>query len=180
MSIHLVFSFLLCFTGALFIALSNIGSLYFEYVLLARVHKDIIAVDSEQQEREEDNHNEEEDTVEETDTEELTRNYCKKAASVLLAPFRDLKEGWAVYSKQKIMPAGIALALLFVSVLQFGSIMTVVLNWAGVPPYVIAIFRGLGALFGILATTTFGLYVQRVLLHSRCLTRNSSHARVFL
>lgn len=138
--------------GAVFIAGSNLASLYFEYLLLSKVHKSVIAV-AEQNGQHISAEGEQDGVMEES--EESSQGFVSRVLQNAAAPFRDLRDGGREYLKQKIMPAGLSLAILFVSVLQFGSIMTVVLNWAGVPPYVIAVFRGLGALFGIMATLTF-------------------------
>lgn len=66
-----------------------------------------------------------------------------------------LREGWAVYARQQVFPAALALAMLYVSTIAFGSIMTVFLNWTGIPIFILSAARGVGAMFGVLATVTF-------------------------
>jgi hypothetical protein len=66
-----------------------------------------------------------------------------------------LRSGWHIYARQSVFPAALALALLYVSTIAFGSIMTVFLNWAGIPIFILAAARGFGAVFGVLATLTF-------------------------
>lgn len=72
--------------------------------------------------------------------------------------------GWRVYCQQEVALAGVSLALLYFTVLSFGSLMTAVLNWRGVPAYVLALARGVAALIGILATVAYPT------LHSRLKT----------
>ncbi|BFI31265.1 solute carrier family 40 (iron-regulated transporter), member 1 [Marchantia polymorpha subsp. ruderalis] len=64
-------------------------------------------------------------------------------------------EGWTVYLQQEVMLAGVSLALLYFTVLSFGSLMTAVLNWRGVPAYVLGLARGVAAIIGILATVAY-------------------------
>ncbi|CAK9864685.1 unnamed protein product [Sphagnum jensenii] len=64
-------------------------------------------------------------------------------------------KGWLTYMHQEAMLAGLALALLYFTVLSFGSFMTAVLDWRGVPPYVLGLARAVAALVGILATVVY-------------------------
>ncbi|KAG0554856.1 hypothetical protein KC19_12G125500 [Ceratodon purpureus] len=73
-----------------------------------------------------------------------------------------LVEGWATYMHQEAMLAGLALALLYFTVLSFGSFMTAVLNWRGIPAYALALARGVAALFGILATVIYPVVHARL------------------
>lgn len=47
-------------------------------------------------------------------------------------------ESWAVYARQEVMLPGVALAILYFSVLSFGTLMTATLDWEGIPAYVIS------------------------------------------
>ncbi|XP_060174474.1 solute carrier family 40 member 2 [Lycium barbarum] len=60
--------------------------------------------------------------------------------------------GWKAYLQQDVVLPGLALALLFFSVLSFGTLMTATLEWEGIPAYVIGIARGVSATIGIAAT----------------------------
>ncbi|KAF7825471.1 solute carrier family 40 member 2-like [Senna tora] len=62
---------------------------------------------------------------------------------------------WRVYLQQEVVLPGIALALLFFTVLSFGTLMTATLEWEGIPAYVIGIARGLSAVIGITATVVY-------------------------
>ncbi|CDP06418.1 unnamed protein product [Coffea canephora] len=59
---------------------------------------------------------------------------------------------WKVYLEQDVVLPGIALALLYFTVLSFGTLMTAALEWQGIPAYIIGIARGTSATIGILAT----------------------------
>lgn len=84
-----------------------------------------------------------------------TKSMCTAAtASCTL-----LRDGWSVYARQQVFPAALALAMLYVSTIAFGSIMTVFLNWTGIPIFILSAARGVGAVFGVLATVTFEPYV---------------------
>ncbi|XP_027337261.1 solute carrier family 40 member 2-like [Abrus precatorius] len=62
---------------------------------------------------------------------------------------------WRVYLQQEVALPGIALALLFFTVLSFGTLMTATLEWEGIPAYVIGIARGISAVIGIAATVVY-------------------------
>ncbi|KAE8667337.1 Solute carrier family 40 member 1 [Hibiscus syriacus] len=64
-------------------------------------------------------------------------------------------DAWKVYLQQDVVLAGVALALLFFTVLSFGTLMTAVLQWKGIPAYVIGIARGISASIGIAATVLY-------------------------
>ncbi|KAK6943414.1 Ferroportin-1, partial [Dillenia turbinata] len=59
---------------------------------------------------------------------------------------------WRIYLKQDIVLPGVALSLLYFTVLSFGTLMTAALEWLGIPAFVIGIARGISALIGVAAT----------------------------
>ncbi|XP_054783353.1 solute carrier family 40 member 2-like isoform X2 [Prosopis cineraria] len=69
---------------------------------------------------------------------------------------------WKVYLQQEIVLPGIALALLFFTVLSFGTLMTATLEWEGIPAYVIGIARGVSAVIGIAATVVYPVLQSRI------------------
>lgn len=71
-------------------------------------------------------------------------------------------DAWIVYSKQEIVLPGIALALLYFTVLSFGTLMTATLEWKGIPAYVIGIARGISAIVGIGATVVYPILHSRI------------------
>ncbi|KAL4189543.1 hypothetical protein AMTRI_Chr08g207640 [Amborella trichopoda] len=63
--------------------------------------------------------------------------------------------GWLVYTRQDVLIPGVALSLLYFTVLSFGTLMTATLEWEGIPAYVIGIARGISAMIGISATLLY-------------------------
>ncbi|CAN1276867.1 Solute carrier family 40 member 1 [Linum perenne] len=59
---------------------------------------------------------------------------------------------WSVYLRQNVVLPGVALALLYFTVLSFGTLMTATLEWEGIPAYIIGLARGVSAIIGISAT----------------------------
>uniref|UniRef100_A0ACD5ZZK7 Uncharacterized protein n=1 Tax=Avena sativa TaxID=4498 RepID=A0ACD5ZZK7_AVESA len=64
-------------------------------------------------------------------------------------------ESWAVYVRQEVMLPGFALAIVYFTVLSFGTLMTAALDWRGIPAYVISLAWGFGAIVGIAATLLY-------------------------
>ena len=63
--------------------------------------------------------------------------------------------GWATYFKQSVWPAALALALLYLTVLSLGLLMTAYLKWQGMTEAVLSLYRGAGAVSGLLGTVVF-------------------------
>ncbi|MCL7024605.1 hypothetical protein MKW94_012314 [Papaver nudicaule] len=66
-------------------------------------------------------------------------------------------DAWIVYLQQDVVLPGVALSLLYFTVLSFGTLMTATLEWKGIPAYVIGIVRGISAMVGIAATLLYPL-----------------------
>ena len=62
---------------------------------------------------------------------------------------------FALYWKQWALPAAVALALLYLTVMSFGILMTAYLKWKGLGETTLALYRGGGAISGIFATVAF-------------------------
>ncbi|CAL5389949.1 unnamed protein product [Camellia sinensis] len=69
---------------------------------------------------------------------------------------------WRVYLQQDVVLPGVALALLYFTVLSFGTLMTATLEWEGIPAYVIGIARGVSATIGIGATFLYPILQSRI------------------
>ena len=65
------------------------------------------------------------------------------------------REALALYWRQPVLPAALALALLYFTVLSLGFLMTAYLHSRGVPDTVIAVVRAFGAASGLSATAVF-------------------------
>ncbi|CAI0424027.1 unnamed protein product [Linum tenue] len=69
---------------------------------------------------------------------------------------------WRVYMRQSVVLPGVALALLFFTVLSFGTLMTATLEWEGIPAYVIGLGRGVSAIIGISATFVYPVMQSQI------------------
>ncbi|KAJ7532070.1 hypothetical protein O6H91_14G071000 [Diphasiastrum complanatum] len=70
--------------------------------------------------------------------------------------------GWNVYIYQEAALAAVALALLYFTVLSFGTLMTAFLQMRGVPPYVLGLARAVAAAVGIAATFIYPILQARL------------------
>lgn len=78
---------------------------------------------------------------------------------VTTAPFLG---AWRVYLRQQVLLPGVVLALLYFTVLSFGTLMTATLEWQGIPAFVIGIARGISAMVGIGATFVYPFLQSRI------------------
>ncbi|KAI3414484.1 Solute carrier family 40 protein [Psidium guajava] len=69
---------------------------------------------------------------------------------------------WRTYLRQEVVLPGVALALLYFTVLSFGTLMMADLKWEGIPAYVIGIGRGISATIGIAATLFYPFLHSRI------------------
>eukprot|EP00052_Salpingoeca_macrocollata_P023777 m.210051 g.210051 ORF g.210051 m.210051 type:complete len:585 (+) comp22103_c0_seq3:502-2256(+) len=77
-------------------------------------------------------------------------------------PFIIIYTNWKVWADQPVWRAGAALALLYCTVLSFGSIMTAYAYYRGISEAVLSAGRGVGAVFGIGATFLFSVVQNRL------------------
>ncbi|XP_051131312.1 solute carrier family 40 member 1-like isoform X2 [Andrographis paniculata] len=89
----------------------------------------------------------------------IIRSSSRLVKQFLESPYMN---AWRLYLKQDVVLPGVALALLFFTVLSFGSLMSAVLEWEGIPAYVIGIARGVSATIGIAATFVYPLMEARI------------------
>ena len=68
---------------------------------------------------------------------------------------------WRLYSQQRVLPAALALALLYLTVMSLGLLMTAYLKWHGMDETTLGLARGLGAASGIAATFAFPVLQSR-------------------
>ncbi|CAA7034020.1 unnamed protein product [Microthlaspi erraticum] len=69
---------------------------------------------------------------------------------------------WRNYLGQEIVLPGVALALLFFTVLSYGTLMTATLEWQGIPTYIIGLGRGVSAGIGLAATVVYPIVQSRL------------------
>eukprot|EP00730_Choanoeca_flexa_P001426 TRINITY_DN10629_c0_g1_i3.p1 TRINITY_DN10629_c0_g1~~TRINITY_DN10629_c0_g1_i3.p1 ORF type:complete len:568 (+),score=115.56 TRINITY_DN10629_c0_g1_i3:107-1810(+) len=127
-------------TGALAIAIWNIGSGVPEYWLIKQLYNSAPVL------------------AQRPPTPDATTTRTR--LSSVFSTFADLYGGWRVYTQQITLRPGIGLALLYSSVLQMGPVMTAYTYYRGVSEATLGAVRGLGAVFGISATFVFP-YLER-------------------
>lgn len=80
----------------------------------------------------------------------------------VLATFHQLARGWRVYRSHPVHVAGLALVLLYFTVLSFGGLMNAYLKSVGIRDSMIGGMRGVGAVFGVAATFAFPRMVRGI------------------
>ncbi|PON94365.1 Ferroportin [Trema orientale] len=163
-----IISFVSLKASALSLALWNTISVWVEYWLFISVYNGIPALQesshrrvskspskSDFEERKSTSHDEESSQMKLLE-DSLKAKFTKLVSSV---PYFN---AWRVFWQQDIVLPGIALALLFFTVLSFGTLMTAALEWEGIPAYVIGIARGVSAVIGIAATIVYPILQSRL------------------
>ncbi|KAJ8533790.1 hypothetical protein K7X08_007114 [Anisodus acutangulus] len=167
-----IISFVSLTASAMTLALWNVISVCFEYWLLTSVYNGIPALSESSlrrvsrsspdhsdlspcisQERKSSLHS---DGIELKHSENCWR---KIVGSISRLP---CLSAWKVYFQQDVVLPGLALALLFFTVLSFGTLMTATLELEGIPAYVIGIARGVSATIGIAATFLYPILESRI------------------
>lgn len=142
-----IISFVSLTASALTMALWNVLSVLLQYWLLISVYDGIPALKEISERRVSRSSVRKVDEVDFEQPESSTRG-------TIIDNFSNIPyiSAWKVYIQQEVALPGLALALLYFTVLSFGSLMTATLEWEGIPTYVIGIARGITATVGIAAT----------------------------
>ncbi|KAH1068555.1 hypothetical protein GYH30_006218 [Glycine max] len=167
-----IISFVSLKASAITLALWNTVSVWVEYWLFTSVYKGIPALGQSSQRRmarllesdqERSNPTLEGDSLlPVTDgSSELVDRKCSKKLYEKISEIPYIA-AWRVYLQQEVVLPGLALALLFFTVLSFGTLMTATLEWEGIPAYVIGLARGISALIGIAATIVYPLLQSHI------------------
>ncbi|KAH9616963.1 hypothetical protein KSS87_001426 [Heliosperma pusillum] len=152
-----IISFVSLKASALFFALWNILSVCLQYWLLSSVYNGVPALHVKDNQKREAVSSD----VPETSTSPQKLVPAERGSIGCCSVFPCFG-AWKVYLKQEVVLPGLALALLFLTVLSFGSLMTATLEWKGIPAYVISIGRGISATIGITATFTYPILESRI------------------
>ncbi|KZV15256.1 solute carrier family 40 member 2-like [Dorcoceras hygrometricum] len=142
-----IISFVSLTASALTMALWNVLSVFLQYWLLTSVYNGIPALKEISERRVSRSLVREVDEVDFEQPESSTRGTM--IDNFFNTPYIS---AWKVYVQQDVALPGLALALLYFTVLSFGSLMTATLEWEGILTYVIGIARGISATVGITAT----------------------------
>ncbi|KAK4396061.1 Solute carrier family 40 member 2 [Sesamum angolense] len=158
-----IISFVSLTASAMTLALWNILSVCLQYWLLMSVYNGIPSLREVRQRRESRSSVRKKDESTSTHHEKKSlvssdTNDSKQPESsserTIIEKFLNLPyiTAWRLYIEQDVVLPGLALALLYFTVLSFGTLMTAALEWQGIPAYVIGIARGIAATVGIAAT----------------------------
>ncbi|KAI3805793.1 hypothetical protein L1987_21679 [Smallanthus sonchifolius] len=172
-----IISFVSMTASAVGLAIWNILSAFLQYWLLNSVYKGIPALSESDRKRglklATPNHLEQApstDHQEQTSQRHDTYDYPKGVSwgnSVVRKLVKRVSDSsfiraWQVYLQQDVVLPGLSLALLYFTVLSFGTLMTATLEWDGIPAYIIGTGRGISAIVGISATFLYPFMEARI------------------
>lgn len=168
-----IISFISLRASAIFLAIWNLVSVWLQYWLLTSVYEGIPTLSESSQRRI--SKQIPTDSLESASILDENKSSTSLQESNLVLETSDWKkritgrlskfpcfDAWIVYAKQEIVLPGVALALLYFTVLSFGTLMTATLEWNGIPAYVIGIARGVSAIVGIAATVLYPIVHSRI------------------
>lgn len=162
-------------TGVIFLAGWNVLSVFWEYYLLWKVFQSVKGLSqkvlSKRQDEDSENgssvdHNQDESVGNEADPGDAdlivpavdVRGQRPRKPGVfsrLWKRIRTFKSAWHIYFRQTVARPGLALASLYFTVISFGAITTGYAYTQCLSEAVLSAIRGVGSLFGLLATFVF-------------------------
>lgn len=166
------------FTSTLFVAGWNVVSYFAEFGLLCVVYYYIPALahkkyrkstlTSEDQSIEGDITTERSD-INEGDDDVLVagpHKSCKQrfvaVLSKLITPYTTIRDGWKIYARQEIARVGIAMSLLYITVLGFSGVTAAYFKIQGLTEVLIGVFQGVGGIIAIIGTFVYVPLRRRV------------------
>ncbi|XP_010529923.1 PREDICTED: solute carrier family 40 member 1 [Tarenaya hassleriana] len=163
----LIISFVSLMASAITFAAWAIITVWIEYWLFISVYRGVPAIVQSNERRCSRSHTEETEGVSVSvsvvpGSEELTASRNRSRKVVERISESSFVTAWKVYLKQQVVLPGVALALLFFTVLSFGTLMTATLQWEGIPAYIIGIGRGVSATVGLAATVVYPIMQSRL------------------
>ena len=91
---------------------------------------------------------------------------CKQKCTTLLAklivPYTTVRDGWKIYARQEIARVGIAMSLLYVTVLGFHDVSAAYFKIQGLTEVMIGVFQGVGGIIAIIGTFVYVPLRKRV------------------
>ncbi|GER55756.1 solute carrier family 40 member 1 [Striga asiatica] len=152
-----IVSFISLTSSAVALVLWNTLSVFLQYLLLMSVYNGIPKLEEVSQRRA---HKRESSIFPGPDQPETSSNRAIISRFLINNPYIS---AWGLYVKQDfVVLPGLALALLYFTVLSFGTLMTVALEWEGIEAYIIGTMRGISAAVGILATFVYPIMEFRI------------------
>ncbi|KAL0910768.1 hypothetical protein M5K25_018853 [Dendrobium thyrsiflorum] len=164
-----IISFVSLVASAVILALWNVLSVWLEYWLWITVYNGFPALSENKQRRKIEVFSNDSlgarivelSNISREGTLEQERTNWKRKITERLSKLLSF-DAWIVYFNQDVVLPGVALALLYFSVLSFGTLMTATLEWKGIPAYVIGIARWISAIIGIMATFVYPIVHSRI------------------
>ena len=80
---------------------------------------------------------------------------CVKVLSKLITPYTIIRDGWKIYAKQEIARVGIAMSLLYITVLGFHGVTAAYFKIQGLTEVLIGVFQGVGGIIAIIGTFVY-------------------------
>ena len=172
------------FTSTLFVAGWNVISYFAEFGLLCIVYhfiptlahkkfrKQSSLTDSSEDQREEEAEEEKGTPDNECDDEKvffaeprMSKSCKQKFFSVLSklgSPYITIRDGWKIYARQEIARVGVAMSLLYVTVLGFSGVTAAYFKIQGLTEVLIGVFQGVGGIIAIIGTFVYVPLRRRV------------------
>ncbi|KAK9072985.1 hypothetical protein SSX86_007307 [Deinandra increscens subsp. villosa] len=162
-----IISFVSMTASAISLVIWNILSAFLQYWLLNSVYKGIPALSESNRKRglkvttqNQEQNSQHLDTYDDSENVSwwnfMARKFVERVSDSRFV------HAWRVYLQQDVVLPGLSLALLYFTVLSFGTLMTATLEWDGIPAYVIGTGRGISAIIGISATFLYPFMEARI------------------
>ncbi|KAK1412444.1 hypothetical protein QVD17_33704 [Tagetes erecta] len=162
-----IISFASMIASAVSLAIWNILSVFLQYWLLNSVYKGIPALSESNRKRAlKISTPNQEQTSQHHDTYDCSEdgswgNFMVRKLVTRVSDSQFIR-AWRVYLQQDVVLPGLSLAVLYFTVLSFGTLMTATLEWDGIPAYRIGMGRGISAIIGISATFLYPFMETRI------------------
>ena len=172
------------FTSTLFVASWNVISYFAEFGLLCIVYyyvptlahkkyrKHVLLTETSEDQSEGGGVVTEKSDVHEGDDENVfvaephKAKSCKQrfivVLSKLITPYITIRDGWKIYAQQEIARVGIAMSLLYVTVLGFSGVTAAYFKIQGLTEVLIGVFQGVGGIIAIIGTFVYVPLRRRV------------------
>ena len=82
--------------------------------------------------------------------------------SKLITPYITIRDGWKIYARQEIARVGIAMSLLYITVLGFHGVTAAYFKIQGLTEILIGVFQGVGGIIAIIGTFVYVPLRRRV------------------
>ena len=87
---------------------------------------------------------------------------CVSVLSKLITPYVTIRDGWKIYARQEIARVGIAMSLLYITVLGFHDVSAAYFKIQGLTEVMVGVFQGVGGIIAIIGTFVYVPLRKRV------------------